>query len=76
MLEAGVFPLWLKQSYVVPIFKSGNREDVSNYRPIVIQPSLAKYFEGIILDGFIFNFNNVVCECVEGMGFLKVAALW
>ncbi|KAG8294426.1 hypothetical protein J6590_103174 [Homalodisca vitripennis] len=41
-LGIGVFPKSLKTSFVVPIPKSSNIAEVSNYRHIVIQPALGK----------------------------------
>lgn len=47
-LEQGVFPTDLKKSIVTPIFKSGNKDNVNNYRPISLLPTLSKIFEKII----------------------------
>ena len=44
-LFASKFPTVWKKGKVVPIFKSGNRSDKSNYRPITILPVLSKVFE-------------------------------
>ncbi|XP_046681454.1 uncharacterized protein LOC124368224 [Homalodisca vitripennis] len=48
-LQSGVFPEALKQSYIVPIHKGGAIDNVCNYRPIAIQPTLAKIFEKLVL---------------------------
>ena len=45
---AGVFPDELKCARVTPLFKSGNRNLMSNYRPISILPTLSKIFEKLI----------------------------
>ena len=36
MLNTGIFPDKLKQSYVTPIFKANDIEFLSNYRPIFV----------------------------------------
>ena len=43
-IETGVVPSEWKQAKVVPLFKSGNKEDLDNYRSISILPILSKKF--------------------------------
>ena len=45
---SGTFPDELKIARVIPLFKSGNRNLMSNYRPISILPTLSKIFEKLI----------------------------
>ena len=44
-LSSAVFPSIWKMGKVVPIFKSGDRTNASNYRPITILPVLSKIIE-------------------------------
>ncbi|XP_044767130.1 uncharacterized protein LOC123323016 [Coccinella septempunctata] len=41
----GIFPIELKTAIVTPIHKSGDAENLSNYRPISVLPVLSKIFE-------------------------------
>lgn len=45
--EQGIVPNKLKVSRTVPIFKSGSRESLNNYRPIACLPILSKVLEKI-----------------------------
>lgn len=47
-LESGSFPETWKSSFLVPIFKSGKKSDVRNYRGIAIISCIPKIFEAII----------------------------
>lgn len=47
-LKQGIFPTHLKKAKVIPIYKSGNRCDINNYRPISILPAFSKIYEKII----------------------------
>ena len=49
-IEEGVFPETLKIAEVIPIFKSGNRSIINNYRPISLLSPFAK-----ILENYIYN---------------------
>jgi len=45
IFKTGKLPTQFKTSVVTPIHKAGDREDISNYRPISIISNLAKIFE-------------------------------
>lgn len=47
-LKFGIFPSCLKIAKVIPVFKSGNKTDVSNYRPISILSTFSKILEKLI----------------------------
>lgn len=47
-LQMGVFPNAFKKAIVHPIYKSGSRSCVNNYRPISVLPTLSKILEKIL----------------------------
>ena len=61
-LELGYYPERLKVSRTVPIFKSGQPDDLSNYRPISCLPVISKIFEKVVSKQ-LFNYletNNLL----------------
>lgn len=70
-LNEGIFPDTLKPAIIIPIFKKGNRKEVTNYRPISLTSTIAKILEKIFkhklikfieesnyLSNFQFGFRN------------------
>ena len=51
-METGVFPDNWKEARVAPIFKGGNADDRSNYRPISVLPVVSRLFDKLIYDQF------------------------
>ena len=49
-LKAGYFLRALKKANVVPVHKKGNKQILSNYRPVSFLPICGKLFEKIIFD--------------------------
>ena len=47
-LLTGVFPDPFKIAKVIPIFKSGDKHDSNNYRPISLLPAFSNIFEKIL----------------------------
>lgn len=62
--ETGIFPNTLKHSIVVPIFKKGDPNVVTNYRPISLLSPIAKVVEKIMkfrLQNFLES-NNILSK--------------
>ena len=49
----GIYPKLLKNAIVIPIFKGGSRDDLSNYRPISILTIFSKLIEKLFLNRLI-----------------------
>lgn len=47
-IDNGIFPIQLKKSVIIPIFKKGDHLNVSNYRPISLLSNLSKILEKYI----------------------------
>ena len=62
------FPEKWKIATVVPLFKGGVKEDVSNYRPISLLPVPGKILEKLIHDHIMsfFDTNNILCNKQNG----------
>ena len=56
--EQGVFPSQLKIAKVVPIHKSGPKNDAANYRPISLLPAFSKIFEKLMHQR-VYNFLEI-----------------
>jgi len=58
--QQGKFPDMMKSARVIPIFKSGDKTDYNNYRPISLLPQFSKILEKLFnnrLDSFIQKFE-------------------
>ena len=61
----GIFPNVLKVARVIPIYKSGEKNIVSNYRPISTLHFLGKVFEKVIfnrLSSFLNKYDLINCQ--------------
>ena len=47
-LKSSIFPDDLKITRVTPIFKEGDRDDMTNYRPISVLCTVARVFERLL----------------------------
>lgn len=68
-LNTNTFPNKLKESVITPVFKSGDINNIQNYRPISILNSLAKIFESILYNDIMKAFENKFAP--EQHGFLS-----
>ena len=60
--ENTTFPEQLKRTNIIPIYKSGPREEYKNYRPIALVPVLSKIFEKTIVErmsNFVQKYNII-----------------
>lgn len=64
----GIFPPALKQAIITPVYKGGDRDDVSNYRPISVLNAISKIIERLINTRLInfMNKHNIISECQYG----------
>jgi hypothetical protein len=65
VLSTGIFPERLKFSEVSPIFKKGDKPEISNYRPVSLLTSFSKVIEKIIfrrLYNYLKENNALVSE--------------
>lgn len=49
-LKMGIYPNTYKTGKTVPIFKSGSKSDIRNYRGVTVMPNIAKIFERVIYE--------------------------
>lgn len=66
-LETGIFPkLWKSSFFLVPIFKSGKKSDIRNYRGIPIISCIPKLFEAIINKNIFAQIKNRITHMQHG----------
>lgn len=68
-LANSVFPDKWKVSSVIPIFKSGKKYLVNNYRPICILSAIPKLFESLVFKYVANHMKNIIIE--QQHGFFK-----
>ena len=56
-LGQGIFPEEMNIARIIPLFKSGDKQNVSNYRPISLLPQFSKILEKIF-NNRLMNFLN------------------
>ncbi|GFG28533.1 hypothetical protein Cfor_03643, partial [Coptotermes formosanus] len=69
ILSTGVFPDRLKYAIVKPVFKKGNRQEISNYRPISLLTSFSKIIEKLIYARLLTHIHTNSILAHEQYGF-------
>lgn len=67
----GIFPEALKFSIIKPLYKKGDRHDMSNYRPITLIPILSKIYEKCMYKRLLHYCNKFNIIKNEQYGFQK-----
>ena len=76
-ISAKIFPEDLKVLKVVPVYKSGERESLNNYRPIAVLPTIARVFEKLLY-GQLYSYlmhNKLLDDRQSGFRSLHSTAL-
>ena len=67
-IETGMYPSQLKPAKIVPIFKSDDKEEPGNYRPISLLSNLNRIFEKLMYNRLkiFIDQNNILCSSQYG----------
>jgi hypothetical protein len=68
-LSVGVFPTLWKEARIVPIYKSGDKSNVENFRPISILPVFGKVFESLLCPLIYWHVKQLIIP--QQHGFVK-----
>ena len=64
--KCSIVPDIWKSSYVVPIFKKGNRESIVNYRPIISNSAISKILDSIMSDKLSNFIEKIIVDSQHG----------
>ena len=67
-VSLGEYPTMFKYNLILPVHKKDDRSNIANYRPISIEPILAKIFERFVNNSLRQQLTNYMC--FEQHGFL------
>ena len=62
ILESGFYPSPWRKSYIILIFKKGDRDDLNNYRGISLQNCLAKLFSSVLNYRLCEHYDNLFAD--------------
>jgi ribosomal protein S17 len=68
VLSSGKFPMQLEYSHLSPIFKKGDKIEMSNYRPVSLLTSFSKVFVRVVYNRLKFHIhsNNILAKEQNG----------
>jgi hypothetical protein len=75
MISTDTFPTRLKFSEIKPVFKKGDKSNLSNYRPISMPPSFSIIFEEVILNRLTCHMDSNCISVKEQFGFRKGSSM-
>ena len=70
-ISSGIFPDLLKIARVVPVFKSGDRRVISNYRPVSVLPIFSNVLERIVYNRLLNYVDGLDILTENQYGFRK-----
>ena len=70
-IDQGIFPDDLKIAKVFPVYKSDDKNNISNYRPISVLSSFSKVFEKVMYNHVIDFINTNKLLSKQRFGFRK-----
>lgn len=70
-INESTFPTVLKTAIVKPVFKSGDKLQVSNYRPISILPTISKVLEKVVAEQLMEHLDSLEMLHPLQFGFRK-----
>lgn len=65
-LKLGYFPSIWKESFIIPLFKSGAKSDISNYRGIAKLSAIPKLFEKLIYNTLSHHVSSILSPMQHG----------
>ena len=66
ILKNNSYPNCWKISKITPVFKNGNKSDISNYRPVSLLSNLSKIFESIIHRRLLTHLSSIISISQHG----------
>ena len=70
-INSGIVPAQMKLARVVPLYKSGDKRLLSNYRPVSVLPVFSKFLDKAVYNRLIRFFDKYEILCNNQYGFRK-----